>query len=275
LGNVGINTTNPLANLEIQGNAFINGNLTVGSGNLFMNRSGNLGLFTTNPLATLDVSGNARITGNLNVDGGTMWVDATNNRLGLGTFTPTVQLDLSTDGARKLTTTTWTTGSDYRIKEDIMDANIDRCYDIISNIKLKHYKWIPEIANVVEDKAMLGWIAQEVEEYFPKAVSKSAEYGLSDFRTLNADQMYKVMYGALQKVMILNGDLANTVSQQKMQIQYLYQTLLPNLDISNVIVSNVTVSNVTVSNMMISTSNNTIETPVWKSEISKWDSLKW
>ncbi len=287
-GNVGINTITPTANIEIQGNAFINGNLMIGNGNLFMNRFGNLGLWTTNPLATLDITGNARISGNLNVDSGTMWVDATNNRLGLGTFTPTVQLDLSTDGARKLTTTTWTTGSDARIKENIVDANLDTCYQIVSNIPLHHYKWIPEIAEKVEDKAMLGWIAQEVEEYFPKAVSKSHEYGLSDFRTLNADQMYKVMYGALQKVMILNHDLANRVSDfdnrtrdfdnrisdLTCQVSNLTIQLsnLSNLFASNTDGSSVDVPNIIVTNMMTSSSN---ETPIWKSEISKWDSLKW
>ena len=121
--------------------------------------------------------------------------------VGVGTGTPAVQLDLSTDGARKLTTTTWATGSDERIKENIIYADLIRCYNIVANIPLHHYKWKDEIAEVIEDKSMLGWIAQEVEAYFPKAVTKSAEHGLIDFRTLNADQMYKVMYGALQRTM--------------------------------------------------------------------------
>ncbi len=199
-GNVGIATGTPKAKLDIQGNAIINGNLNIQNGNLFMNRFGNLGLWTTSPMANLHVNGNAIITGNLNVKNGAFFILETTGNVGLGTATPNVQLQLSTDGARKLTTTTWLTGSDYRIKEDIVYANLDTCYQIVSNIPLHHYKWIPQIANIVEDKSMLGWIAQEVEIYFPKAVSQSAEYGLNDFRTLNADQMYKVMYGALQKV---------------------------------------------------------------------------
>ena len=47
---------------------------------------------------------------------------------------------------------------------------------------------------------MVGWIAQEVEAVFPKAVSSSSERGFNDFRTLSSDQIYKTMYGALQRV---------------------------------------------------------------------------
>jgi hypothetical protein len=72
-----------LANLDVQGNARINGNLSIGNGNLFMNRFWNLGIGTTNPLAILDISGNARITGNLNVDNGLIWTDPINNRVGI------------------------------------------------------------------------------------------------------------------------------------------------------------------------------------------------
>jgi hypothetical protein len=288
-GNIGIATGTPKAKLHVNGNAIITGNLNVNNGNLFMNRFGNLGIWTTNPQANLHVNGNAIINGNLNVNNGTMWIDATNNRLGLGITSPTVQLDLSTDGARKLTTNTWATGSDYRIKEDIVDANIDRCYEIISNIKLKHYRWIPEIADKVQDKTMLGWIAQDVEEYFPKAVTKTNEYGYDDFRILNADQMYKVMYGALQKMIVKNNDLSNIVNnlsnivqQQYIQIQYLYQTLLPNIYGSNIQISNIEVSNIIpeISNNIVqntSSVNSSISssTPIWKIGTSKWDHLEW
>lgn len=237
--NLAVGTTTATANLTIVGNTIITGNLNVDNGLLWTDPINNrVGINNTNPQYTLDVNGDANVNGNLyfNSDGdgidfyGTgnklykkvgagivcesgsfrvanvtgaitvLHIETSTGNLGLGTTTPNTQLQLSTDGARKLTTTTWATGSDYRIKEDIVDANIDRCYDIISNIKLKHYKWIPEIAEKNDDKSMLGWIAQDVEEYFPKAVSKSNEYGLSDFRSLNADQIYKVMYGALQKV---------------------------------------------------------------------------
>lgn len=326
-----IGTTLPQANLHVNGNAIITGNVDIRNGNVFISNDGNLGISTIVPQANLHVNGNTIITGNLNVDNGLLWTDpitnhvgilntnpqyeldvkgdanitgiayvstsmvlpslasiwfgpsqsdissnklrfhlsnttgsyidygsntngnlfirygnttitrytfdGINGRLGLG-IQPTVQLDLSTDGARKLTNGTWSTGSDYRIKEDIVDADIDRCYEIISNIKLKHYKWIPEISQKVSDKSQLGWIAQDVEMYFPKAVSKSEEYGLSDFRTLNADQIYKVMYGALQKVIFQYKDLSNTSINNDYQIRNLYDTLLPNILIPSIYNSN-------------------------------------
>jgi hypothetical protein len=48
-----------------------------------------------NPTNTLDVSGTANITGNLSVDTNTLFVDASNNRVGVGTITPTTTLDVA------------------------------------------------------------------------------------------------------------------------------------------------------------------------------------
>jgi hypothetical protein len=123
--------------------------------------------------------------------------------VGIGVTNPGYQLDLGSDGARKLTTTTWLTGSDERIKTDIQSANIHTCYDTVKAIDLKYFKWnFPESSNVVpDDKHSLGFIAQEVRSVFPNAVSESNSYGFTDFLSLNTDQIFKAMYGALQKTM--------------------------------------------------------------------------
>jgi len=92
--------------------------------------------------------------------------------VGIGTNTPTVQLELSTDGARKLTTSTWSTGSDRRIKEDITDADLDLCYSVSKNLKLRRFKW-KDYIGYEHDKHVVGYIAQEVQEMFPKAVDVS------------------------------------------------------------------------------------------------------
>jgi len=106
------------------------------------------------------------------------------------------QLDLSSDSARKLTTTTWTTGSDEALKKNIEIADLERCVEIVSQIDLKYFKW--EIPS--DDTHSLGWIAQEVEQVFPKAVRTSDTHGISDFKDLNTDQIIKVMWGALKKL---------------------------------------------------------------------------
>ena len=120
--------------------------------------------------------------------------------LSLGLSAPTFQLDLSTDGARKLSTTTWTTGSDSRIKSDIQSANLARCVDIVDSLDLKYFKWdIPGVAGPT-DTHSLGWIAQEVKEFFPNSVRVTQDYGFDDFHNLDSDQLIKTMYGALKKM---------------------------------------------------------------------------
>ena len=115
---------------------------------------------------------------------------------GLLDNTSSFQLDVSTDNARKLTTSTWTTGSDESLKTNIVLADLDRCVDIVSKLDLKYFKW--EIPSC--DKHSLGWIAQEVEQFFPKSVMTAEAHGIADFKNLNSDQIIKVMWGALKKL---------------------------------------------------------------------------
>jgi alpha-tubulin suppressor-like RCC1 family protein len=120
--------------------------------------------------------------------------------LALGLSAPTFQLDLSTDKARKLSTTTWTTGSDSRIKSDIQTANLARCVDIVDSLDLKYFKWdIPGVPGPT-DSHSLGWIAQDVKEFFPNSVRQTQDYGFDDFHNLDSDQLIKTMYGALKKM---------------------------------------------------------------------------
>lgn len=121
-------------------------------------------------------------------------------RLGIGTASPAYQLELSTNSAGKPTSNTWTISSDERIKENIEDANTQTCYDIVKNLKLKRFRWKEEFMPDVADRNSVGWIAQEVETVFPKAVTKVEKYDMEDFRSLDVDQIYKTMYGALEKV---------------------------------------------------------------------------
>jgi len=142
---------------------------------------------------------------------------------GIGINTsPSYELDLSTDGARKLTTTTWLTGSDERVKENIEDADTNLCYETIKNLKLKRFRWSEKYYPNVEDRNSVGFIAQEVATVFPKAVTKKNHKFLitkgeteeenvyeeiEEFHSLDIDQINKTLFGAVQKLIKKNEEL--------------------------------------------------------------------
>jgi hypothetical protein len=128
------------------------------------------------------------------------------NFVGIGKTDPAYQLQLSTDSAAKPSTNTWTVASDMRLKECIQIADYDLCYSVLSKLDLKHYKWRDNVDGIgssnIKDRHKLGWIAQEVEPVFPKAVDTVPEmFGLSNLKTLNADQIYACMYGTIKRLM--------------------------------------------------------------------------
>jgi len=50
---------------------------------------------------------------------------------------------------------------------------------------------------VIGDRRQVGWIAQDVEVYFPKSVTRQDIFGVEDLALLDVDQLYKCAYGAL------------------------------------------------------------------------------
>ena len=130
-----------------------------------------------------------------------------NGYVGIGNISPVYQLELSTDSAGKLSTNVWTITSDERIKDNIVLADIDRCYEIVKKLPLKKYKWKYYSEQQAPDQNMLGWIAQDVQTYFPKAVNVSKfkiseTESIDDCLNLNSDQINKVLYGAVQKLQV-------------------------------------------------------------------------
>jgi hypothetical protein len=162
-------------------------------------------------------------------------------KVGIGTASPSAQLELSTDSAKKPSTNTWTIASDQRLKTNITNADNDRCYEIVKQVPLKRYTWKSEVYSQeqVKDRSKLGWIAQDVEAVFPKAVGTNrfaynqvfenvvtpeldsdgnavldengvartrtekrlvSEDVIEDCKDLNSDQIYAAMYGTIQKL---------------------------------------------------------------------------
>lgn len=150
--------------------------------------------------------------------------------VGIGLTNPTYSLQLNTDSAAKPSSTTWTVSSDERLKENIELADLNICYDTIKNIPLKRYKWKDQFysSQQIKDRTKIGWIAQDVQSVFPKAVESTrfvyssvqdnmgavtSEEAIEDCLTLNSDQIYAAMFGAIQKLMQKVEQLESKVSQ--------------------------------------------------------------
>jgi len=102
-----------------------------------------------------------------------MRIDNTGN-VGIGTTTPAYKLEISTDSAGKPGVGgLWTVVSDERIKANIVPADLDRCYEIVKSVPLKHFGFAPGVYtdDQIQDKHNLGWIAQDVQKVFKNAVS--------------------------------------------------------------------------------------------------------
>jgi hypothetical protein len=96
--------------------------------------------------------------------------------------------------------TTWDTVSDMRVKENIEIANLDLCYQNVKTLKLKFFKWSDKYMPGIVDKHVLGWIAQDVRAVMPKATNESKFGDIDDLLSINATQIYAMLYGAVQKI---------------------------------------------------------------------------
>lgn len=135
----------------------------------------------------------------------------------------TYSIQLATDSAAKPGTNTWTISSDERLKTNIELADLDTCYNIVHDLPLKRYTWKEEAYTLeqVKDRNKIGWIAQDVEGVFPKAVQQMPFKDIPDCRTLNADQIYATMYGAIQKVQLMVEQQHNDIKSLKEKLSNL------------------------------------------------------
>jgi hypothetical protein len=145
------------------------------------------------------------------------------------------------------------TVSDRRIKENIEIASYDKCYESINKLELYRFSYIKELNNINKDITQLGYIAQEVKDIFPKAVSTQEFYNenlsISDMLSIDITQINYSLYGAVKKLI----EIDNNKEMRIKMIEYL-------LDIDTA--SNITIDTTTTSNISLDTitSNITLDT---------------
>ena len=130
--------------------------------------------------------------------------------VGIGTTSPEYQLDVrgtiysSSGGYTSSTLTKWSVLSDRRIKENIVKASYDKCLENVKNIELYNFNFKDNCVNT-NDRHQLGFIAQEVQQVYPKAVEVSKmilnlEEKIDDLLTLNITQIDYTLYGAVKSL---------------------------------------------------------------------------
>jgi hypothetical protein len=126
--------------------------------------------------------------------------------------TDTDYLKISSTGAitNPTGTASWNTGSDRRIKENIERASYDKCYESVSRLELNRFNYIKGFNTVNRDITQLGFIAQEVNEIFPKAISSQPYYSdtlnIPDLLSIDVSQINYALYGTVKKLIEINNN---------------------------------------------------------------------
>jgi hypothetical protein len=131
-------------------------------------------------------------------------------RVGIGTKSPEYNLDVrgsiysSLGGYTSSALTKWSVLSDRRIKENIVKASYYKCLENVKNIELYNFNFKDNCVNT-NDRHQLGFIAQEVQQVYPKAVEVSKiilnlEEKIDDLLTLNITQIDYTLYGAVKSL---------------------------------------------------------------------------
>ena len=163
------------------------------------------------PCPTVWVSCNMRIPGNCAVNTVNAW--SYSGEIGLIKTVSNISADIGTCKMGTLNVGTINNTSDRRVKTDIVDANLDICYSNVANLKLKYYQYTEAVQGIgFDDRHKVGWIAQDVEQVFPKSVSYASIHGLDDCKTVSHEQIVAAMYGSIQKLQMINQQRDNEIA---------------------------------------------------------------
>ena len=163
----------------------------------------------------------------------------------------------------------WSTISDKRIKENIEKASYDKCFESINKLELYRFNYIKELKNINKDKKQLGYIAQDVQDIFPKAVSiqefRNDILSIPDMLSIDITQINYSLYGAIKKLIEMYNDIDK-------QISIIEKILNIDNKIVNVEIDTLMTSNLILENTLM-TSNITLEDTFMSSNITFEDTF--
>ena len=172
--------------------------------------------------------------------------------------TDTDYIKITTAGAitNPTGTASWNTGSDRRIKENIERASYDKCFENINRLELNRFNYISGFNTVNRDRTQLGFIAQEVQDIFPKSISSQEYYSntlnIPDLLSIDVSQINYSLYGAVKKLIEINNEKDVRLKTLGNRLKTL-KTFLNIADVTDV--TDVSTSNITVDVTVPSTSN--------------------
>ena len=136
--------------------------------------------------------------------------------VGINTIDPSYSIDIGSGDARKPSGTTWVTASDRRVKSHVCDPDLATLVSQISDLRLKRFTWSSEFcrAHGVLSGPTLGFLSQEVQSIFPKAVFTSSEQenGFDDFLSLDTDQLVKCKFAVTQHLVYRVSSLTTRIN---------------------------------------------------------------
>ncbi len=158
----------------------------------------------TNTNLTLHIQANNN--GDLRVDDTTLVVDASTNRIGIGTTSPSYQLHLTTNSAAKPTSSAWTVTSDERLKKNVKPFTDG--LDLIKQIDPIWFTYNGK-AGMPNDTGV-GTLAQEFQKIAPYMV-KPWQY--TDEEKGVSETYLGIDYGPLNFVVV------NAIKEQQIEIE--------------------------------------------------------
>jgi hypothetical protein len=250
-----VNNISTSSNIILQGDYTVN--ILSSTSSLLIPNGGQTSIVNSSTLA-LQESSNITLNYHLlnPLKEGAQWTYSSANtnvyhlgNVGIGTKTPSYPLHVNGDMFVSSTAytgsgqTSWTTVSDRRIKNNIVKASYEKCFDNVKNIELYRFNFKDNAVNT-NDMNQLGFIAQEVQSVYPKAVEvnkiKDKNGEIPDLLSLNTTQIKYTLYGAFKHLI------------KKVEI---LEEKLKEVDNSNIIIDN---SNIIIDNSNIIQDNSNI-----------------